>query len=293
MSVDKKTAQTTTAEDADNKKSVSDFLQVPRKKRKHYIVTLFSDSFDPNLSATLGSYFRTNYKHLQVAKVSSVEELRRNFNKIISLLVIDDEAAPLADIMDAVYDLKVRRKSEKIPVAFMTRNPRDLIEEYHQKLAPFHEVDDYLSYQKCSTQEMIGRIRKIMEVTNRRKSRRFAINLPIKMFHLEANKMIDAIITDLSIHGAKICGKQDFTFRDGDQLKLHLPVAGYIDYSEGDFMRVSAKVRRVMMSGRDIAVSFEHFSDHQFLRMTQFVSGIARQQISVQQQNARGQPDPD
>jgi hypothetical protein len=293
MSVDKKTAQTTTAEDADNKKSVTDFLQVPRKKRKHYIVTFYSDGFDPNLSATFGSFFRTNYKHLHVLNVSSVGELRRNFNKIISLMVIDDEAAPLDEIMGAVYDLKVKRKGENIPVAFMTRNPRDLIEEYHQKLLPFHEVDDYLSYQKSTSQEMIGRIRKIVELTNRRKSRRFAISLPIKMFHLEANKMIDATITDLSIHGAKVCGQQDFTFREGDQLKLHLPVTGYLDYSEGDFMRVSAKVRRVMMSGRDVAVSFEHFSDHQFQRMTQFVSGIARQQVSVQQQNSRGRPEPD
>ncbi len=267
--------------------NIADYLQMPRKKRKNYIIMAFREGFDEDLIATIGNFCRTTYQHFAVSQPTTLAELKRQFNRNITILMIDDELGEIPEVIEAVNELKVKRRADKIPVIFFTRNPSSLINAYHEKLLAFHEVDEYFNYPKMQKHEMLGKIKLGVEQQNRRKSRRYNVNLPVNFFHLNSGQSLPGKFVDLSVHGARLKVNKEFVFREGDQIKLSIPVSNFMKHDEGDYMRISARVRRVMMSGNTAAISFEHMSEHQFLRLTMLVTGIVNQQMMLQNKAAK------
>ena len=55
-----------------------------------------------------------------------------------------------------------------------------------------------------------------------------------------------------------------------------------MDTSDGEFIRISARVQRVMIAGNQAALSFEYVSDHQHNMLVTYLNRIVSKQISKQ-----------
>jgi c-di-GMP-binding flagellar brake protein YcgR len=101
----------------------------------------------------------------------------------------------------------------------------------------------------------------------------------LQYYLLVDDQMHPGRLLDLSVHGGLLRAEDGRVFRAGDQLKLYLPIARYLAVDDGDFLRLSAVVRRVLIGGTHAGVSFEHMSDAQTHRLTTFVIEMVNQQV--------------
>lgn len=263
--------------DEEQKPNISSYLQAPRKKRKNFVVIAASDKINKDLLGKMEAFVRTNYAHLAVSRPKNLKELKRQFSRSITLLVLDDKFDRLDNIMETIGVLKTKSKKDVTPVLFLTEEPNDLIAAYHKKLAIFQEGDDYCDLQKLDAKQVLGRLKYGVEAKNRRRARRFKIDSDISFFHLTKSSDFKAKLVDLSIHGAMVVCKSIDQFRVGDQVKLTIPTTRYLGPSaDGEFLRISAKVRRVFMSGDTAGLSFEHVTDLQNDRLTTLLAAYAR-----------------
>ncbi len=281
MASSEKDAPATTEEKKDGKNSkVAEYLQAPRKKRKRYVLIATSGTMPIDLSAAIEAYVRTNFKAMAVAMPRSAEELQKNFGRQIMLLILDDEFIPLERSLELLGDLKRRRGQAPVPVLFLTRQPAQLIASYHKMLAPFHEVDDYINYAKVERAEIFSRIRHGLNHKNARKSRRYKIDIPLDYFLLADDAMHKGRLIDLSVHGALLKAEDGRIFRPGDQLKLHVPIPEHMLSVQGDYLKLSAKVRRIFIIGDQAGISFEHLSEDKILSLTEFLTSFVSDQAA-------------
>jgi len=281
MSEKTATAQSSTAKDESEKnreeKSQADittYLQAPRKKRKNYVLAAFSPEFPRETAIAVEAYLRKSYPNIALSTPKTPKDLMRQFNRNISLLIIDDQFDEDNKVMEMVGALKSKRQSERIPVLFLTKNPRRLVELYHQSLFLYHEIDDYHFYPDINRSKLYSRIKNGIENQNLRRARRYKVNLPITFFHLIKDQTFPARILDLSLYGALIQGTKDFIFKEGDQIRLNIPIGEILGLDQGDFLKLSAKIRRVYISGNLVAVSFEYVSDAQQFNLTQLLTNL-------------------
>lgn len=268
---------------------IEEYLQGPRKKRKNYVIFALGDRFDKDLSFALEGYVRKSHTQLAISNPKNPDELKRQFSRNISLLVISDEFSDQATVMNLVKTLKEKRRSDLIPVLFLTRDAENLVNIYHKELLLYQEADEYIVYPGAPRQQITSRIKSGVENQNHRKSRRYTVNLPLTFFHLTLDEHINAHITDISMHGAILVADRDIIFRLGDQVKLNIPISNYIQYENGDFMKVSARVRRVFISGTKVAISFEHVSEKQAHLIGQLLLALVSKQFARQTQKLRAQ----
>ena len=239
-----------------------------------------SGKFDRELSIGIAGYVKKNYPSLALSNPKTPTDLRRQFGRNISLLILDDEFAEKEEIIDLVKTLKTKRKSELIPVLFLTKNARQLVVDYHKHLILYQEADEYIQYTGIPKQNVYARIKIGIDTRNRRKSRRYNVNIPLRFFHLDQNREINGVLEDISIHGSILRASDDCLFRDCDQLKLNIPTADYIYLGEGDFLKLSARVRRVYISGTRVALSFEHMSDTQHYKLGKLLSVLVTRDMA-------------
>jgi hypothetical protein len=258
------------------------YLQGPRKKRKNYVIFALGERFDKDLAYALETYVRKSHPGLAISTPKTPDELTRQFGRNISLLVINAEFTDKTLVMGLVRALKEKRRTELIPVLFLTRDAEELVDTYHRELLLYHEGDEYIVYPGTPRQQIMSRIKSGIENQNHRKSRRYTVNLPLSLYHLNLNQIIEGRIVDLSMHGAIIIADKDVIFRLGDQIKLTIPIRDYIVYENGDFIRISARVRRVFISGTKVAISFEHVTDQQAHLVGQLLLAIVSKQFNRQ-----------
>lgn len=258
------------------------YLQGPRKKRKNYVLFALGDRFDKDLTTAMESFIKKEYPQLAISSPRTMDELARQFSRNISLLVINDEFSDKTAVMNLIRTLKEKRRSETIPVLFLTRDADDLVKVYHKELLLYHESDEYIVYLGNSRQQVMTRIKAGIDNQNHRRSRRYHVNIPVSIFHLNQDATIDGKIVDLSMHGALVNADKDVIFRPGDQIKMSIPIKEYIQYKYGDFIKISAKVRRVFISGNKVAVSFEHVTDSQAHLIGQLLLVIVNRYLARQ-----------
>lgn len=284
-----------TKEDKHANNKIEDYLTGPRKKRKNYVIFALSDHFEKDLAAAMDHYVKRSYPHLATSSPGSAEELSRQFGRNISLLVIDDEFDEPEMVMALVRALKQKRRNELIPVLFMTRNATDLVDRYHRELLAYHEADEYVVYPGLPRNKIYSRLKIGIDEQNKRRSRRYTIQIPIRFFHLTRDQWIDGNLIDLSMHGALISAKRDIIFQGGDQLKLHIPISDHLSHAHGDFIKISGRVRRVYIAGTKVALSFEHVTDKQHHQLGLLLSSLVTRQLQRNsmrlkaQMNAQGQ----
>ncbi|SMF67153.1 PilZ domain-containing protein [Pseudobacteriovorax antillogorgiicola] len=261
---------------------IEDYLTGPRRKRKNYVIFALGDNFDMDLAQAMEQFVKKTYSTLSTSMPQSPQELSRQFGRNISLLVIDDEFDDIHVVLGLVKALKEKRRNELIPVLFLTRNAPELVNLYHKELLLYHETDEYIVYTGMARTRIFNRIKTGVEDQNRRRSRRYNVFIPVSFFLLSKDLMIEGHIIDLSLHGAVLESDAEIIFRVGDQVKLSIPVSDHLDHHHGDFIKVSAKVRRVFISGTKVSVSFEYVTDNQNHLLTQFLTSVVGRQLNRQ-----------
>lgn len=258
----------------DQKPNISAYLQAPRKKRKNYVLIAARQGLERSTVQYIEGYVKKYHSNLAVAKPVTIQDLRRQLNRNVSLLILDDEFAPLVPMLHMLRKIREKRRKETIPILFLTRNPPDLIAAYHQTLAGFQEIDEFVEYSNIERSQILGRVKIGIEQKNRRRSRRFNVEIGMTYFLLRKDSQLQGRIIDLSMHGALIESVNDEVFQIGDQLKLMVPVERFIGIDGGEFLRISAKVRRVFINGITAGVSFEYVSENQNVKLTKIIASI-------------------
>lgn len=268
---------------------IEEYLQGPRKKRKNFVIFALGERFDKELTAAMEGYVRKSHAQLAISNPKTPDELKRQFGRNISLLVISDEFTDKTLLLSLIKSLKEKRRNELIPVLFLTREAEELVSLYHKELLLYHEADEYIVYPGAQRQQIMSRIKSGIETQNRRRSRRYSVNIPIGFYHLTLNDSVEGHLIDVSMHGAVLTADSEVIFRLGDQMKLNIPIASYIQYPQGDFIKISARVRRVFISGNKAAISFEHVTDKQAHLIGQLLLAVVGKQFARQTQKLRSQ----
>jgi len=265
----------------DDKKSggVADHLAAPRKKKKDYIVFAISDNFDPNLASVIEGYVRLNYKSLSLVHPKSSRDLQKLLNREIVLILIEDKFVGLDKTISLIKSLKVRKREKKVPVLFLTDDLESLVKKYHEELAPYHETDTYIEFRKLSEDQMFAKINNGIKHQNARKSRRYKVDVDLTYHHLTKNDNFRGKLIDMSVHGAVLQCVDNEVFRPGDQIRINLPISKYVETDFGDFIKISAKVRRVFIGGNKVAISWEYLSENQLFYLTSFVTEMVNQEM--------------
>lgn len=273
-----------TETDEDKKSSaVEDYLQGPRKKRKNYVITAFGKSFDPDISSGIYAFLRKNFSQLAVNSPKSEKEFSRLFTRQIVLVILEDGFGDMDSLMSSIKTLKERKNTVAIPVLFLTDNSINLIDKYHKYLMPYQEVDNYVVYRTMPMQQIIARIQTVLSQKESRRSRRYKFDIPSRYFDLKKGQYFECMIHDMSAHGAVIRSLKDEIFNEGGQLKIHIPVHNYLPPTAGEFIRLTAKIRRVLMGGNQACISWEYLSHVQYAQLTEFIiEYINHQMLRIQ-----------
>ncbi len=262
--MEKKAGATAEVEDKKGSQNkLEAYLQGPRKKRKNYVILALGESFDKQLAFGIENYVRKNYPQLALSTAKSMEELTRQFGRNISLLIINDNFGNREEIMNLISNLREKRRDEVIPILFMTKDPEALIHSYHEKLLLYRESDEYIVYPQSNLGQVLSRLKNGIDAKNRRKSRRYPVNLPLTYYHLNKDTIEEGRLIDLSLHGALLQARDNQIFRLGDQIKISVPTNGLLKLETGDFIKISGRIRRVFISGSQVAISFEHVTENQ------------------------------
>ncbi len=259
--------------------AVVDHLTAPRKKRKSYVVLAFGKGMDAELASSIEKFIRSNFASMSLAFPRNRKDIIKMANRQIVMIAVDDHFAAMEDTIETVRAVKTKKGTTAVPVVFFTNEADKLIHLYNEKLLPFQEVDEYILYKSLPPNQVMSRINKLLKEKNPRRSRRFQTEIDMSFFHLTKDKTLNGHIKDMSLHGALIQADKDVIFKSGDQIRINLPVAKYIDHHEGEFMKVSARVRRVFLGGNEAAISWEYLSDHQTLKLTEFITGLVNKEL--------------
>ncbi|MEN9833958.1 MAG: hypothetical protein RL011_151 [Pseudomonadota bacterium] len=268
----------------DSRSRVAEMLQGPRKKRKSYVFFALSKDLSVDLGGQLESLIKSSFKHLGVSRPQNAEELKRGFARQISLMVYDDEFLPGDEGLALLKSMKMRANEASTPILFLTRDPGALIENYSKVLAPFQENDDYLDYRKMTNAEIFNRVRVAVTSGNKRRSRRYRSNIELSYSLLGSETEYKAKIFDLSMHGAMIRDEGGRIFHDAEQLRLSIPLGRMAELADGEFFKLSGRVRRTLMIGKEAGISFEHLTEEKGLMLARIITSLANAQ------NARRPP---
>jgi len=269
----------TATDDKSAQATITDYLQAPRKNRKNYVIMALGPSFSRDLAGDLENFARKAFQNISVSMPNNTAELSRQFGRKISLLLISDEFDDLDKVIDLVKALKERRQSEKIPVLFLTRNARPLIEKYHENLLPYHETDDFLQYPGMARQRIYSAIKNGIENRNSRKTKRYRFTQNVTFFHLSRGEEMEAELLDINVHGALIKAPGSLLFKIGDQLMIKILASDYVGLENGDFIKLPCRIRRVFISGNMGAVSFENISEYKLRTLTKLVTAIVNHNL--------------
>ncbi len=279
-----KEANQTSTEDRTTQ--ITDYLQAPRRKRKNFIILAMGKQVPKDLTRRIEGFIKSNYGQLATVHPESMADLRRLFGRNISLLIVNhDFVESETELMKAIKSLKEMRRNERIPVLFLTKHPNQLIAAYQKYLLIHQELDDYVTYDTATVQTVLSRVRDGVEVSQKRRTRRFATNHQVTFFHLNLNEQLKGRIIDVSFHGANLVSDSPCTFKEGEQMLISIPIHEVESIHEGEFLKVSARVRRVFIGGDHVGISFEHMNENQAEKMARFVVGIAS--INLRGQTAR------
>lgn len=267
---------------------MSDFLEAPKKKRRSFVILAPGPNLDAELSGAIKTFFASQYPQLSLIVVDSTDELMKLASRNIILILIDDEFAERSKTLSSVRFLKEKKTDGPLPSLFFTKNPAALIAEYHSKLKLWHEVDDYLSISDLSRHELFAKIKSGIQNRNQRRARRIKTNIPVMFQILESgDHKFQGEIIDFSLHGALIsCAADGHRFSLKDQLVVHFPISQFLQ-GKADIIRISGRVRRVLISGSKAGISWEHISDIKMATLTEMLTSIVNVSLARAAASAR------
>jgi hypothetical protein len=275
--------------------AVVDYLQAPRKKRKSYVVLAAGPSVDQDTVQAIQRFMRTHYQKLSFIVLKSLEDLVKYSTRNIVLAIVDDRLSNRSDTLNTIRKLKEQKTDGPMPTLFLTRESQELINEYQKTLKAWHEVDEYIVLTEAARHTIFTKIKSGLESRSHRRGRRYKVSIPVHFKLLDAGeKVFKGTILDFSIHGALLSvegGEHHFALKD--QILCHIPISQFIKGST-DVFRVSAKVRRVLISGDKAGISWEYISEAKIATMTSLLtsivdSSLAKSAASTRARIARAQ----
>lgn len=254
---------------------LSEFLRAAGKKRKNYGIIAVGKEIDDDSAKLVEKFLQEHFSgDLVVAKISSVPELERFITRQIRFVVIDDSFASVSTNIRIIKRLKRRHHEETIPVLFLTNKPQELVFEYNRHLLAYQETDHYLPTIGLTLARLSEALALVSNRQQVRRSKRFPINLPVKIRLLDGRDL-DGELENISLHGA-LLHSRDHIFRLGEQMKVRIAIYEHLPISLGEFMWLSAKARRVLISGSQIGVSWEHLGEQQIDTLSLFLTRLVR-----------------
>ncbi|MCX6117337.1 MAG: PilZ domain-containing protein [Proteobacteria bacterium] len=262
---------------------VVDYLQAPRKKRRSFIIVATGASTDPETTQAMIRFIKASYPKYSVATPQNADEFVRQFSRNINLAIVDDSFVGLDETLDLVKSMKQKKNESAIPVLFLTKDPDTLVHAYSKKLALWHEVDEYIVPALSPRNYLFAKIKTGIEERYRRRSRRYKMSFPVAYTLLDyGERRFKGSIVDLSVHGAQLVSLEGHLFNPRDQMIIHLPYSSYVSEGTTDVIRMSAKVRRIFISGDRAGISWEHMSDIKIEQVSKLLMGIVDQSLGRQ-----------
>jgi len=267
------------SKEKEEKTNISEYLESPKKRKKNFVIIALAGCVDPRLAKVIESFVKRKYPALMVVRPKDEEEFLRYSTRKISLVIIHDQFLPIEHSMELIKGLKSERRKDVVPVLFFTEHQEDLIKTYSESLAAFQEVDDFCVYSKLNQSQILEQIKQGIDNKNRRRSRRYKVDVPSNMYSLRHDSKMDGRFIDLSVHGGLIKLSGSIDMKCDDQIKVSLPRTTEYSRQYGEFIRLSARVRRVYIGGDILAFSFENLSDEKHDELANYVLGVIKQQI--------------
>ena len=232
---------------------VTSYLKTPKRKKRSFVTIALGPSFDPDLGIAIETFVNENFS-LGVLIPKNERELKRALLRQISLIVLDDEFIGLTECMRLVRGFKEKRHIDSAPTLFLTREPERLIKAYRDILLPYQESDEYVVYPSMPIKQVLSCIKSAIDKKSRRRSRRYSVDIPVTYSYLGETVIHHGRFTDLSVHGAliKAEGGDPKPFKESRQLRLTIDVRKHLTPDEGEFLKVSARVQRVFISGKEV-----------------------------------------
>lgn len=245
------------------KSKVSDYLKNPNAQKKPLVIIALEQDFNRQKFATLQGQVAKLKAEYEFLVAATPRDLLRKSHRNISLVIISDQFCEQNLMLGCLKELKLKKHANMFPILFLSADPKKLIDGYHQVLLAFHEIDEYLPLTDFKPSLLNQRIEECLTPQQQRRAKRYKVDEPIKLYHLQADETTPASLIDISLYGAKVDGKKNDLFNLRDQVRLIIPIVRTIGYNSGEFLRLSARVRRVHLSGTTVAVAFEHVNDSQ------------------------------
>ena len=255
--------------------AVVDYLQAPRKKRKSYIILAASQNIDTDTIQAIQRFIKSQYPKLTFVTIKNPDDLLKYSQKNIVLAIIDDQLTKREETLKIIKKLKEQKSEGPLPTLFLTKEPEELVSAYKKELHAWHEVDEYIEFPDAPRHAIFRKIKTGIETKYQRRGRRYKVNIPVFFQVLDSGeKKFPGTIVDFSIHGALLTVNQSqHHFSAKDQIIVHIPLSKYIK-GEADIFRLSARVRRVLISGDKAGISWEYLSDEKVTTMTKLLMSI-------------------
>jgi hypothetical protein len=260
---------------------VTDYLEQPRSKKREHIILALGDAIEPEMKLSIHRMLKDRFKNQALVTPKDIKETLRNIGKKISYLIVDDSFAEWSVLESMVSKLKETNSDTGVPTFFLTKNARQLIESYHHELSIYQELDDYIDYTALDRRQTLLRIDQLLKRSGRRRSRRFAVNIPVFFTSLDESKKFAGELIDISMHGAVLRIDDEQTFKANSQMLISMQISKILPPEFGEVMTLSALVRRIRIGGNTAGVSWEHLSENKCKSLIQIVTFFAREDAKI------------
>jgi PilZ domain len=255
--------------------AVVDYLQAPRKKRKSYVVMAAGPNIDQDTISAVQRFMRTQFSKLAFVVVRSAEDFVKYSVRNIILAIIDDEMLSRVDTLKLVKRIKEQKNDGPMPTLFITKDSSALVKDYQNELRLWHEVDEYFFIPDAPRHALFSKIKSGLDNKYQRRGKRYKTAIPMSFQVLDSGeKKFRGTILDFSIHGALLQVEEGaHFFSPKDQIIIHIPISQFIK-GGADVFRLSARVRRVLISGDKAGISWEYLSEDKIATMTALLTAI-------------------
>lgn len=287
MATETTSTATTDAKQPEDQGALAEYLRGPQRKKRNYVILALGESFPTDLKNAIEGFIRAKFEKLTIHHLKQKKEFKRLQNRQIVATIFDDQIFPLEEELALIEILKRKKGRTPVPVFFLTTKPQQLIHSYNRVLSAYQEVDEFADYSKTPQHHILNRILSMLSQKHAgRQSRRFVTDMPVRYALIRDQKERKAEFHDLSIHGALLHDPENL-FKDQDQMLLYVPTRPYLPPTSGDYMRLSARVRRTSIAGNTAGISFEYVSEAQLEALTRIVTALAH---ITEQTLAKAQP---
>ena len=259
---------------------INQLLKPEKKKVDEAILLATGSKFKTSLLKEIISEIKKKYKDKSVYHVKDPKEFAKFLGYSIQSLIIEDSFGGLSVNLSLVNALK---KKGPLPVLFLTSDEEILIQKYSKIFEKVELKDNYLELETLRVAQVVDYLLSVIPMSftskERRRSKRFFVDIPIFYQDFSQESLIKANLVEMSLHGGVLKSESRLVLKRQVQIVITIPTSFYnLDEAE-DFFRVSSKVKRVMLSGKEAAFEWEHLNSEQTAKLTKLIASIDKERM--------------